>query len=190
MEGFMKKLIICCLLGLFLTVSGVFAAHPGGWGVGILGNGGWGLGRAGAMGGAALSLKAPQLPVFWGLNLNLGSRYFAMKASGDVYLLDGLFIPIKGSDGFGYFLGVGGYLGFSTWDGSYTGLGLGARVPVGLNVVVPISKIKLEVFLDLVPSLGLDFFFWNNSYVSRYGHQDVLGFGFNISGEIGARIWF
>jgi hypothetical protein len=61
---------------------------------------------------------------------------------------------------------------------------------LGLNVVVPISKLKLEVFLDAAPSLGLDFFFWDKGYVDRNGSQDALGFGFNVSGEFGVRVWF
>jgi hypothetical protein len=154
------------------------------------------------LGGAALSLKAPALPVYWGLNLKIGSDYFSAGATGDFYFLDGLLIPIKGNDGFGYFIGVGGYLGFGRWrGGSYswqgrnynygrTSLGLGARIPVGLNVVIPVSKIKFEAFLDVVPSLGLDFFFWDRDYIDRVGNRDVVGFGFNIGGEFGIRVWF
>jgi hypothetical protein len=190
MEDSMKKLVICGLLGLVLTVSGVFANHPDGWGLGVMGQGGWGRVNAGTMGGAALSLKAPKLPIFWGINLKLGSKYFAAGATGDVYLLDGLFIPIKGSDGFGYFVGLGGYLGFSTWDGNYNALGLGARLPVGLNLTVPISKLKIELFLDAAPSLGVDFFFWDKGYVDSHGSQDSLDLGFNVSGEFGIRLWF
>jgi hypothetical protein len=190
MEDSMKKLVICCALGLCLAVSGVFANHPGGWGLGIMGQGGWGRGDAGTMGGGALSLKAPKLPVYWGLNLKIGSKYFSAGATGDVYVLDGLFVPIKGDDGFGYFIGLGGYLGFSTRDGNSNALGFGARVPLGVNVVVPVSKIKLEAFLDVAPGLGLDIFFWDKDYEKTHGSQNAVDLGFNIAGEIGVRIWF
>jgi hypothetical protein len=192
----MKKLFAICIIGLSLTTA-AFADHPDGWGIGLLGRGGYGFGGGGAgLGGIAFSLKAPMLPVYWGLNLDLYNHYFGLGITGDWYFLEGLLVPISGSDGFGYFIGVGGYLGFGTfndkWYGynyGWTSLGFGVRVPLGLNVVIPISKIKLEVFLDVAPSIGLNFYFYDgDDYWDYYGRHNILGGG--VTGELGVRVWF
>jgi len=80
----MKKFFLAGVLGLVLTISAAFADHPSGWGIGIMGRGGWGYGHGG-LGGTALSLKAP-MPVYWGINLDMGSNYFGLGLTGDYYL--------------------------------------------------------------------------------------------------------
>jgi hypothetical protein len=57
----MKKLFVVCVLGLALGVTGVFAQHPGGLGIGL--QGGWSGGGSGA-----LSLKIPSFPVYWAIS--------------------------------------------------------------------------------------------------------------------------
>jgi hypothetical protein len=194
----MKKLFAVCIIGLALGTA-AFADHPDGWGIGLLGRGGW---SGQGVGGLAFSLKAPMLPIYWGINLDLYSHYFGLGVTGDYYFLEGLLVPISGSDGFGYFIGAGGYLGFGTYndkwrDGggkehkwSWTSLGLGVRVPLGLNVVIPISKIKLEVFLDAAPNIGVGFYFHDDSEYWNSHDQDSIGLQWGVTGELGVRVWF
>jgi hypothetical protein len=203
LEDFMKKFLAICIIGLSLGSASVFADHPDGWGIGIMGRGGWGYGDGGSPGGVALSLKAPMLPIYWGINLGFGSRYFGFGITGDYYFKEGVLAPISGTDGLGYFIGVGGYLEFGTWSGGtyywnedhkwhdwgWTYLGLGVRVPLGLNLVIPVSSIKLELFLDIAPNLGLKLFFLDETPGWTNDH-DTVGLGFGFTGEIGIRIWF
>jgi hypothetical protein len=194
---FMKKLFAVCIIGLTLGTA-AFADHPDGWGVGLVGQGAF----SGAFGfGPAFSLKAPVLPIYWGISLELRNHYFGLGLTGDFYFLEGLFVPISGSDGFGYFIGVGGYLGFGNysdewWNGSknvkwsWTSLGLGVRVPLGLNVVIPISKIKLEVFIDAAPSIGVGFTFYDDSDYWDQNDHNLVGLQWGVGFELGVRVWF
>ncbi|MDR2536180.1 MAG: DUF3996 domain-containing protein [Treponema sp.] len=193
----MKKFFAVCIIGLFLGTAGAFADHPDGWGIGLVGRGGYGWGGGG--GGLALSLKAPPIPVYWGINLDLYTNYFGFGVTGDYYFLEGLIVP---DIGFGYFIGVGGYLnmGFydetygSSWHRKYTTLGFGVRVPLGINFVFPISKFHLEIFLDIAPSIGLGMTFTDkeSEYYKHDGHSNekFLALGWGIGGELGVRFWF
>ncbi|MDR0555151.1 MAG: hypothetical protein LBG76_10205 [Treponema sp.] len=194
----MKKLFAVCIVGLCLGTA-VFANHPSGWGVGFVGN--YGFSGDLGVGGAALSLKAPSLPIYWGIGLSLSTGGFGFGVTGDYYLMEGLWAPIQGDDGFGYFIGLGGYVDFNTWGqkttylnkeykGNHTTIGLGARVPIGVNVVIPISSIKLEVFVDAAPHLGLGISLYSGNYYDYNSKGDMLGLGVGVSGEFGVRVWF
>jgi hypothetical protein len=197
LEDFMKKFLAVCIIGLSLGTASVFADHPDGWGLGIMGRGGYGWGGGGAgLGGFAVSLKAPMLPIYWGLNLEFYNHYFGFGITGDYYLIDALLVPIGGG-GLGWYLGVGGYFGFGNWsnkwDGNsygWTNLGLGVRVPIGIDFVIPVSNISLELFLDIAPSLGLTFYIYNGNYWDYYDGYGGVGLGGGFAAEIGIRIWF
>jgi hypothetical protein len=190
----MKKVVLAVLLGFVLCTAGVFAEHPDGWGIGIMGRGGYGWG-AGTLGGAALSLKAPGVPVFWGINLGLYSNYFGIGVSGDYYFIDSMIAP---EIGLGWFFGVGGFFTFGSYNPSqnyykWTYLSFGARLPIGLSwQFFNNRKIALELFGDVVPSLGLALRFWDSQYDNiqeAAGYNRIgLGGGFDI--ELGLRIWF
>jgi hypothetical protein len=197
----MKKLFLCGALGLVLAVSGVFADHPSGLGIGVLGRFGWSYG-GGGFGGAALSLKLPSVPVFWGLNLGFGNNYFGFGVTGDYYLIDQTLATIGGSVPFGWYLGLGGYFDFAnwTWKGAYwyngkwndysrTNLGFGVRLPIGIDLQIPISTVKLEVFLEAAPSLGLGIYIYDDSDYWKNNKGDNVGLGFSIPGSVGVRLW-
>lgn len=193
----MKKLVIAVALVAILATGTVFADHPDGWGIGLMGRGGYGWGASdgsggSSLGGGALSLKAPSLPVYWGINLDLSYRYFGAGVTGDFYLIDDNLIEQI----LGWYLGLGGFVGFSTWgagsDYSWTSVSLGVRLPIGLSLQIPISSIGLEVFLAVVPNLGIGFWFWDSKYDQHWkdnGRKNIGVVG-GIGGELGFRIWF
>ena len=185
----MKKLVLVLVLAVIISVS-AFADHPDGWGVGIMGTfgGGWSGGGIGY--GAALSLKAPQLPIFWGVNLHIGSDYFGFGIIGDNYIIHS---PLVQDVGLHWYLGIGGWLNFYNYsysaptDYSYTSFAFGARLPIGLSFQ-PISL--LEVFLDIAPSLGIAIDS-EGKYGNTVAHEGGLHFpagGWPFA--IGIRLWF
>jgi hypothetical protein len=188
-EKDMKKLIAVVLLGLVLCVAGAFADHPNGWGIGIVGQYGGNWTGGGSLGGAALSLKAPALPVFWGISLTFPNDGFGFGVTGDYYLIDQSLVK---EAGLGWFLGIGGYVDFLTYrwrilnkDYSQTGLGLGVRVPIGLSWQ-PVNV--FEFFFDFAPSLGI--LFYGGDYYDYYASESKIRFGGGWQGDVGIRFWF
>ena len=172
----MKKLVLV-LVFMFILAIGAFAEHPGGWGIGIVGQSHFfGNELAGNWGGA-LSLKAPQKPIFWGINARIKNNYFGVSVTGDYYLIDKRLIP---DINFGWYLGIGGYAGFYHvgGDGNYNGLGVGARVPIGIYVF-PVRF--FEVFIDLAPSLGLGV-----NFGDEIGLKIPAG---GLGADLGVRFW-
>ncbi|MDR0524833.1 MAG: hypothetical protein LBG90_03065 [Spirochaetaceae bacterium] len=204
----MKKLFAVCIIGLTLGTAGAFADHPSGWGIGpgFGGNWGWIISSPIPGLGPYLSLKAPMLPIYWGLGLNLGSDYFGFGVSGDYYIIDKLLVEKAKLH---WFLGVGGFLTLESRSGthnyrwtedkdySYLGFGAGARVPVGLSWQ-PLDW--LEVFGDIKLELGIGGTtkaetegreIWDNESKKYTDHKGGLWFpvgGFGM--EIGVRFWF
>jgi hypothetical protein len=164
----MKKIFFVILVA-FLATGAVFADHPGGFGIGVQGGGSSSWSGGGFGSGAALSLKLPSIPIFWAVNMSFGNGYFGLGLSGDYYFIDSQLVKTLH-----WYLGGG--LGLGLWGfGDALGLGVSARLPIGLSwQPIPL----LEIFLQVVPSLGVsilpDFHF-------PYG-----GFG----GDIGIRLWF
>ncbi|MDR2477574.1 MAG: hypothetical protein LBD18_07305 [Treponema sp.] len=196
----MKKLLLVCVLGLGLVVTGVFADHPSGLGIGVLGRFGYGAG--GGFGGGALSLKLPKIPIFWGVNAGIGTNFFSVGITGDNYLIDQTLTTIGGSVPFGWYLGLGGYFDFANWtwkDAYYwngkwnnysrTNLGLGVRVPIGIDLQIPISTIKLEVFLEAALSLGLGIYLYDDSQYWKDNKGSSVGFEWGIPASVGVRLW-
>jgi hypothetical protein len=185
----MKKLFAVCVIGLALGVTGVFAQHPGGLGVGVIGS--FGLGG----GGAALSLKVPALPIYWGISLKLkgssGAGHtseFGFGVSGDYYFYDQALVP---DIGLGWYLGGGAFIGYwsATWhatagakDWTYALLQVGGELPIGLSWMIPIP-VKLELFIQAVPNIGVKFALSGNDYYDG----DLLWW--DIGGNLGIRIW-
>ena len=180
----MKRLAAVCALGLLLSQTAMFAQnHPEGWAVGL----GTGFGgdfdneydRNNGMGWQFL-LKAPQLPLFWTLDLEIDSDWFGFSAIGDYYLIDK---PIDALEGLGWFFGVGGYISIFTVDvGSFEGtaIGLGVHAPIGINYQFDFG---LELLLDFAAHIGLG--------IQTGDFDDKLHFpngGLGI--DFGARYWF
>jgi hypothetical protein len=167
----MKKVVLCLALFAILATGTVFADHPGGFGIGVqfgyIGN--WG---GGSFGNAALSLKLPGLPVFWAARLDMFGGYFGLNVSGDVYLIDSGLIPLLGLN---WYLGLGIGAGFTFTDNDVLGLGLSARLPIGISWQL---FSFIEVFLQVVPTLGV-------TVVPEF-HFPYGGVG----GDLGVRLWF
>lgn len=167
----MKKLLMVGVLGLALSITGVFAQHPGGWGIG--GQVGWSDG-----GGGALSLKVPSLPIYWAISLYVGKDALNLGVSGDVYLLEASLVP---DIGLGWYFGAGGYGNLAFWNANSSndgvGISLGARLPVGLSWIIPGLPIPLELYLQAHVGLGL-----------RILPAFDLDYGFG--GNFGVRVWF
>lgn len=89
----MKRLLLVLILVVFF--SGVaFADHPENkLGIGVMGR--WaGLWDGTGSPGAALSLKIPGVPIFWGINLGINKDYFSLGISGDSIFLKALLFPV------------------------------------------------------------------------------------------------
>lgn len=181
MEVQMKKIIIVFALAAILATGTAFADHPDGWGVGIVGGyyGGW---EGGGYPHFGLSLKVPDLPIFWGINLNISSYYFGLGVTGDYYFIDKILAP---DINLHWFLGVGGWVNLGIWNtGNKDGgvaFGLGARVPIGLSWQLDLGGSPLtflEIFLDVAPSLGV--------YIAPGFHFPAGGWPI----EFGLRLWF
>jgi hypothetical protein len=162
----MKKILLVFVLFLILTGI-VFADHPddklglgviGGWhGSWIAFNGGWGY--------TSFSLKIPDVPVFWALNLGFNANYFWLGVSGDVYLYER---PIVSEINLHWMVGVGAWVNLGL--GNAANFELGARVPVGISWHI---LDFLELFTDIAPSLGLrvvpDFYFPSGGWPLEIG---------------------
>ena len=184
----MKKAVIGVVLAAILTTGTAFASpvHPDGLGIGIMGGFG-----TGGVGSAALSLKLPTLPVFWGINAGFWTHGFSLGVQGDVYLRGSMLVD----DVLGWFFGLGGYVGFASHSDetvirggvqhtrSWTRIGFGLRAPIGLTV----QLIELlEVFVNLAPSVGINIFSNDNAWDDRYSG---VGLGVGLGGELGLRFW-
>jgi hypothetical protein len=189
--GNMKKIAVIFVLAVALSIGNVYADHPKGWGIGIVGgaSGAWdGFAFGGSWG---LSLKAPQLPIYWGVGLWVVPNNFSLNVTGDYYFIDKVLIPEANLH---WFLGLGGVVNFYNYSDSWPGhdyswwrLWLGARVPIGLSW----QPLKfLEVFADVVPSLGLGYYSGYDGWGGYTGKSGGIYFpGGGIGFEIGLRFW-
>jgi hypothetical protein len=184
----MKKLTALIFTAV-LAVGAAFADHPKGWGIGVVGTYGIGLGYGGGGPGVGLSLKIPSIPVFWGVGVGFGSKYFSLDVTGDFYIIDRKLVPEANLH---WFWGFGGFFDFRSyndkWYGnnySYTDLALGARMPIGISWQ-PINW--FEVFLNGAPSVGLGF--WGEGKVyNNVVRESSMGLFFTIPVNIGLRVW-
>jgi hypothetical protein len=158
----MKRVFLIGVIGLALCVTGVLAQHSGDqWGIGVQ----FGGGIDGF--GADLTLKIPQVPVFWTVGATILPKYFGLGLAGDYYFIDNSLVPDINLD---WYLGGGGYahVGF----GDDVSVAVGARLPIGLSWH-PIDLI--EVYIQAVPSIGLSIV--------------PIGFDWGIGGSLGIRFW-
>jgi hypothetical protein len=173
----MKKLASVFVLAALISVN-AFAEHPSGWGVGLVGQGGLAWDGFGATFGPALSLKMPQIPIYWGVNMSLRNSGFGVSVTGDGLVIDQ---TINSGLNLGWYLGLGVYAGVYSYSGSESGIFLrtGARAPIGIYIF---PAEFLEVFFDAAPSLGLGI-----------GIGSVSGLEFpdgGIGADFGLRFWF
>jgi hypothetical protein len=168
-EIYMKKKVLFIIVVLFLVIgAGAFADHPDGLGIGLDLTYGYNGGL-----GPALSLKLPSIPIFWTLSMGISSEWFLLMATGDYYFIDKPLVP---DIDLGWYLGLGLYFNLMTWKGGDLGLGLGARLPIGLSWQ-PRQVDILELFFDVAPSLGL-------ALAPVYFPQ------WDVNVDFGIRFWF
>ena len=182
----MKKLVLVVALAAIMSTGAVFAQHPDGWGVGVgfqFGNH-WDNDRGSAHSGFTLFLKAPQLPIYWGIYADIFDwefdryTYVGFRVTGDYHMRHEMLVP---EIGLSWYWGIGGYLGFWHWSyrrWSANLLDFGIRVPIGLSFM-PLDF--FDVFLAIAPSIGL--YLWT-------GDRDRSGLGGGWQGDIGIRFWF
>ena len=161
----MKKLFIILILATIVT-GAAFAEHPKGFGIGGMWSGEYVSG--GGM-GAALSLKLPNVPIFWGIHANGWDSGLYLAVSGDKYFIDQ---TLSKEAGLGWYFGLGGYIGLTF--ASPPNAHFGVRLPVGLSWM-PVNV--FEIFLGLTPNLGINL---NPFYFPTFG----------VPLEIGLRLWF
>jgi len=185
-----KKILFAMVLAAVLTTGKAFASpvHPDGIGIGIMG----GFDAWGGVGGGALSLKLPTLPVFWGINFGAWTHGFSLGVQGDVYMFGSMFFE----DMLGWFFGIGGYVGFAShsqrnylhagqyWTRGWTRIGFGVRAPIGLTLQLIDF---LELFINLAPSVGINIFSNDNAWDDSYSGVRL---GVGLGGELGLRFWF
>ncbi|MDR1143745.1 MAG: hypothetical protein LBK77_05945 [Spirochaetaceae bacterium] len=161
-----KKLLLVCIVGL-LAVN-AFADHPSSrLGLGLFMGGGYGS-VGGGLFNPGLTLKVPGVPVFWGINVAIGS-VVGLSVSGDYYFFDADLIKAGAFD-LDWFLGLGGF--GHLYFGDAFSFALGARVPIGLSWHI---NRTFEIFADVAPGIGVTFssrpLYWT------------------MAGELGLRVW-
>jgi hypothetical protein len=202
----MKKLILVVLIGLLVSTA-AFADHEG-FGIGPVFGFGW---FDGNIGWGALSLKIPNIPIFWAFSIPyVGRGGFNFGVSGDFYFIDKNLVSntMTNEDGdynfkLDWYFGLGFFVNMffgnrywydPYWDNNVLHPGgwetrgsvdFGLRVPIGLSW--HIIK-QIELFLGLVPGVG--FWIgpsWDNKLHEYYTDFNVYPY---IGGEIGVRFWF
>jgi hypothetical protein len=204
----MKKLLFVVLIGLLVSTA-AFADHEG-FGIGVVGGGGGVLGGDSwgniGLGWASISLKVPEVPVFWALSFpfyDTKAQLFSIGVSGDYYIFDNNLVTqvMTNEDGnynlkLDWYLGVGAYFNMAFWETfNYKkyekeilpNYDFGLRVPVGLSWHI---IRQLELYVGVIPGIG----FWVgpdkkwNANDDRYDYK--LNTHGNVGGEIGLRFWF
>ena len=111
---------------------------------------------------ALLSLKLPQLPVLWGIGLQLTENTFNMAFTADWWLYQQNLVSF-----IGLYVGPGLYLSLPD------AIEFGGRVPIGINAY-PIDV--LELFIEIAPTLL--FFSDTGVQIPSFGLQGAFGFRF------------
>ena len=114
--------------------------------------------------GAMLMLHLPQIPLMFGIGMS-SAPDFAITV--DYWGAKGSLTSL-----FGCYLGVGGYVNFTTSPGG--GVEVGGRLPLGFQVW-PVGQI-LEVYLEVAPEVGLQLV--------------PVAFDWHIQAALGLRFWF
>ena len=160
-----KKILIVAALQMVVCVGGAFA-----WAIGIQGGGGYPAG-----GGAAVTFKLDSLPLVFAADAAIYSNAFMIGLTGDYWFLNDTLVD-TGIGPLGWFLGAGAGVGLWLGDDIF-GIQLAARLPIGLNMMIPVGSIEIEPYIQVVPTLGANL---------MYG--DIFHFG--VAGNLGLRFHF
>jgi hypothetical protein len=134
--------------------------------------------------GGGLSLKIPNVPVFWGVSANAGIFNWGIMLQGDHYFLGGAI-----GETVSWFLGAGADVGLWFWSGGWynesglNAISFGLRLPVGISWR---ATDLIEVFLSGVPRLGA------SVGIGDYadGFNFLITYGGLFRTEVGLRFWF
>ena len=179
----MKKLLLTLFAGS-LVGAAAFADHPRDqWGIGPISGASVSIHNNGLFyTNIGLSLKAPVIPIFWGIYSNLSVWGIGAGITGDYYIIEKNIVETEATNESGtydlkldWFLGVGGFFDFFVWNGGdYIFIDAGVRVPGGVSwhIIKP-----LELSVGVAPGLG----------VSNWGEE--FRFHFAVPVEISFRYW-
>lgn len=152
-----KRIILAACLTLGFATAGVSALGVGGaFSLGVLG---------GLPNSALFSIKLDSAAPVLGIGVAVGTQSARIGGTADWWLYNK-----KLSGPFSTYIGVGAYLDVQT--GSSATVGLGVRMPVGLQLF-PVKP--LELFLEVAPRAGLTF---NPVKFPDWGLQGAFGFRF------------
>ncbi|NBC30985.1 MAG: hypothetical protein GVY29_13460 [Spirochaetes bacterium] len=154
----MRKVVLIVLAILMIAAM---SASADTFGVGVAA----GLNPLGGLPGqnVMLSVKFPQLPVLWGIGMQLSQDTFGLGLTADWWLFtQNLFSFVN------LYIGPGLYVAVPNFE-------LGGRVPIGLNAY-PIEV--LELFLEFAPT-----------WAPITGNGFDTG-NFGLQGSFGLRFWF
>lgn len=153
----MKKAVIAVAL---LTAIAVIPAFS--FGIG----GAFGLDLAGGTvgPGVLLSFSPDAYPIVAGVGFSFGDGSFTMGVTADWWLYHTNLVSVLS-----LYIGPGAYLDLAINNGNAS-LGIGARVPVGLQAWI---LDPLELFLEIAPTFGL-----KGGRFPAFGVQGALGFRF------------
>jgi len=179
----MRRRLLIVLMGLLISAT-AFADHPRDkWGIGPTSGIAVGIYDYGYYTNVGLSLKAPIVPIFWGIYANLSHWGFGAGITGDYYILDRTIVETEATNENGtydlkldWYLGVGGFVDFFMYNwGDYAFINAGVRIPGGVSwhIIKP-----LELSLGIAPGLG----------ISNWGKR--IRFHFAVPLEISFRYWF
>jgi hypothetical protein len=183
----MRKLFLVLFI-VMLAAGAAFADHPqdklglGGVFGGALAFDFIGPGDPWFYGYPGLSLKIPNVPIFWAFTANLAHDTTGLGVTGDYYIIDSDMVTedLTNDDGtyhfnLDWYLGVGMFLDLHFWSDGVA-FDMGVRVPVGASW--HIIK-ELELFLAVGPALGI----FTGTDIKPRLH-------FFSFGELGLRYWF
>ncbi|MEK6795287.1 MAG: DUF3996 domain-containing protein [Spirochaetota bacterium] len=171
----MKKLFLTVAFAVSMS-AGAFAAHSSmeglSLGIGFRGDyllGSGGVGNTGY--GPAFMFKLPGFPPMFGVAFNFGAAGFNLGVTADWWLFKTTLA--SGTVDLCLYIGPGVYGSFS-FASSYANIGVGLRIPVGLQLFI---IAPFEIFLELAPAIGVGGI-GNTIYFPAWGVQGNLGFRF------------
>jgi hypothetical protein len=155
-----KKVILIALILVVVSSMGVFASN--GFGIGL--EGVFSFAGGSPLGGFALTVSPPKIPIMIGASWNFVSPGGNLGFTIDWWLLQRVIAAP-----FGIYAGPG--IGLGVWGlGGTADFFLGLRVPIGLQLFV---LDFIEFFLELAPGIHI-----------------LPGLNFWFQGALGVRFWF